>query len=943
MRIRLFCITILFCVVLCCIVLPAFADDSDYWLDLPDEMTVGLNEQVTAFFHVPGQYISSNSIYIVCENGGGVMDGWATTRETTDTYADFDISFRFNKKGDYVFHVQHGSWIKRMTVHVDDLATFVPDRQVYALTIGETITVSFTKTGGALYSACKLGSYDYTGGITVKPNDMMIVGNKIGSYAVSLNGGGNVLCTFEVIVVDPSENIHLEPQYSSACVGLNVALPVLDSSGRTVCALVEITEGAEYASLYYNTNATTICYLNPSAPGWVTITAYGTDGSTDSVRMRIYKKPTSSNVSIPSTTIAAGESMVISIDYPEDSWYPVSMWLSSPTPASNGLTGPVAILQDGVLTGLMPGTCELTVQGVSAVENYVINITDSDQALTIVRPESGFYWQESFQMSVQDKTGRVYPAAFSLTSSHIFTTEDGLLTADGISQGTVYIQLENGLSYNFTVKTVDVPSWLRYNGEPILISLNETYTMYSLDSDIGSLDYNHLIMCSNDERIVQCSGQTICPVSIGSGSVTIWSRYNDVCCEVPVTVIGPSDVLYIDGKEVGDLSVPIDSDPIKLPTVTDYYGNTVKVTWEKIQDSPGVGNPKTYSVTLNKTKGTVTANWRDGAGAVLQATSNSGASIRLYIFPYIRSTAASFGNSEYNIHVGGRADISFSADPSTNHATLESQDVTFTVTGDTDSVYVQDAFLSYHTLVGLKPGTVTLTAKLWNGKIYTTTVTVTAYEPCAEGHAPNWQIISPASLTRNGIIEQHCTRCGLVLSTEVIPCTGVLGFSQEDFFVPVGDSISLGTNLSGSQKYSFTWDSSDPTVVSISADRATGLKAGTATITVSTGDCAPATCRVHVVQSGAINVLRLPKNLKTIEAGAFEGVFVSYVVVPSGAETIGSRAFADCTQLVRVVLPASVRSIDENAFAGSSLVTFECPSGSYAESYANAHGIPVIH
>ena len=185
-------------------------------------------------------------------------------------------------------------------------------------------------------------------------------------------------------------------------------------------------------------------------------------------------------------------------------------------------------------------------------------------------------------------------------------------------------------------------------------------------------------------------------------------------------------------------------------------------------------------------------------------------------------------------------------------------------------------------------------------------------------------------------------RCGLVLATEVIPCSGKLGFSQEDFFVPVGDSIKLGSNVNGSRKYSFTWISSDPTVAAVQADTVTGVKVGTAAVTVGTGDCEPVVCRIHVVQDGAVNVLRLPKNLRTIEAAAFEGVTATYVILPSGVESIGSRAFADCPNLARVIIPASVRVIDDNAFAGSSQVTFECPPGSYAESYAGNHGIPVI-
>ncbi len=66
------------------------------------------------------------------------------------------------------------------------------------------------------------------------------------------------------------------------------------------------------------------------------------------------------------------------------------------------------------------------------------------------------------------------------------------------------------------------------------------------------------------------------------------------------------------------------------------------------------------------------------------------------------------------------------------------------------------------------------------------------------------------------------------------------------------------------------------------------------------------------------DILRLPSELKTIEPYAFEGINCKVVIIPDGCESIGKMAFANCQNLIRVVIPASVTDIADNAFYGCS-------------------------
>lgn len=81
-------------------------------------------------------------------------------------------------------------------------------------------------------------------------------------------------------------------------------------------------------------------------------------------------------------------------------------------------------------------------------------------------------------------------------------------------------------------------------------------------------------------------------------------------------------------------------------------------------------------------------------------------------------------------------------------------------------------------------------------------------------------------------------------------------------------------------------------------------------------------------------VLQLPASLKTIEEEAFKGTSaVEDVVIPEGATGIGDRAFAD-SGVQRVFMPQSMKTIADDAFDGSELKTVVASADSYAGDWA---------
>lgn len=75
-------------------------------------------------------------------------------------------------------------------------------------------------------------------------------------------------------------------------------------------------------------------------------------------------------------------------------------------------------------------------------------------------------------------------------------------------------------------------------------------------------------------------------------------------------------------------------------------------------------------------------------------------------------------------------------------------------------------------------------------------------------------------------------------------------------------------------------------------------------------------------------------SLKSIASYTFYGTALTSVVLPSGLEYIGSRAFCDCDSLTSVVLPNGLKEIDYGAFVGTKLTELVIPDTVTKLSYS---------
>ena len=87
------------------------------------------------------------------------------------------------------------------------------------------------------------------------------------------------------------------------------------------------------------------------------------------------------------------------------------------------------------------------------------------------------------------------------------------------------------------------------------------------------------------------------------------------------------------------------------------------------------------------------------------------------------------------------------------------------------------------------------------------------------------------------------------------------------------------------------------------------------------------------------DVALLPSALTEIPIEAFMGATFSHVYIGDQVESIGARAFKNCTSLQTVHIPDSVQVFGDDIFENCGNVTIVCGEDSMAALYAEANGI----
>jgi len=182
---------------------------------------------------------------------------------------------------------------------------------------------------------------------------------------------------------------------------------------------------------------------------------------------------------------------------------------------------------------------------------------------------------------------------------------------------------------------------------------------------------------------------------------------------------------------------------------------------------------------------------------------------------------------------------------------------------------------------------------------------------------PDNDVIITAT-NENGISRQCVARV-------CYPVTAV-AFSADQVTLGKTDKAQLTVNVTARTRSLVnklvTFASEDETVAKVDeSGRVTAVGAGMTSVTATAASGVSGSIKVRVLNTS--KVLRLPAGLKTVGAEAFMNLACEAIIIPEGCTAIGARAFANCKSLTYVRIPASVKTIAEDAFEGCDKAVFD--------------------
>ena len=198
--------------------------------------------------------------------------------------------------------------------------------------------------------------------------------------------------------------------------------------------------------------------------------------------------------------------------------------------------------------------------------------------------------------------------------------------------------------------------------------------------------------------------------------------------------------------------------------------------------------------------------------------------------------------------------------------------------------------------------------------------------PLAEGeneHTPEEIILSQPTCTESGRKQVICAVCSAQLSLgESIPALGHDWGEATYTWSASNDALTASHVCKRDPAHSET--ETVPTARSIvSPTMENKGKAMYASAAFENASFGAQLLEITLPALGQLQLLRLPSALTTIEDEAFSGAAFEAAIVPNGCTAIGSRAFANCPNLVYVRIPASVTSIADDAFEGCGQVVID--------------------
>ena len=780
---------------------------------------------------------------------------------------------------------------------------------------------------------CAFTSSDET--VASVSDDGLVHANALGSAtitATSVDTGVSDSCTLHVLPAPAEENVVLSA--SSYKLGLNESFNVL--------SLIEIT-GDCHAEFKFKSSNTS--YVKVDATGKVTgvrtgsatITITTHNGLVRSVKVTVYKNPTSVAFSSKTMALGVGMSAATKISFNTSSAYSQYRFTSSDEAVAS--IDPVS----GIVTAHAVGTAVLTCvpqKGKSGTCTVTV----------LPAPETISAQQEEIVLGLGEGGGKVagvYPdgtlCSFTYASNdeNILTVNPttGAITTVGVGSTDVVITAHNGVTASCHVEVKEAPTALTLSYTSMKLMVGETNGLLTGTVNEGAA--SAITLSSSNTRYVKIVDGRL--VGVKTGTVTITAKtYNGVkaTCKVtvyakPTSVAFSSKTMSLGAGDSGKVTVKFNassayspctfesSDPeiatidpntgvvtthqvgsatLKVTTLNGKSGTctvtvlpapeTISAQQEEIVLGLGEGGGKVAGVypdgtlcsfsyssndenilTVNPTTGAITTVGVGSTDVVI--TAHNGVTASCHVEVKEAPTALTLSYTSMKLMVGETNGLLTGTvnEGAASAITLSSSNTRY--------VKIVDG-----RLVGLKTGTVTITAKTYNGVKATCKVTVCAAPKSVSFKAKSLLIgcgesMSTAVVYNPTSAYSVCTYTssdpsvatvdpvtGMVLgvapgfavitakpqkgtagtcTVEVRPAPDSLALSQTSLALAEGMSVTLTPVLPEGTAGHGTFESSDPEVATVTAGGVVkGVGGGTAIITATTYNGHSASCTVTV-------------------------------------------------------------------------------------------------
>ena len=451
----------------------------------------------------------------------------------------------------------------------------------------------------------------------------------------------------------------------------------------------------------------------------------------------------------------------------------------------------VLIDANGNITAFAAGQADLHAETADSAEAVCsIKVVSAPKSLSVSKTELQLGVGAAYTLTLRaDSAVDLSRAKWESSNAAVATVENGVIRATGVGTAIVRATLYNGVCAECDVTVLAAPEKLTLNKNSHTLYEGESHQLtVNTQEDVWS---GELSFVSSDESVLSVDkAGNVKALKAGQATVTV-TAYNGVKAACTYTVLAKANTVTVQSSAM-TFAVGMYS---RMTATTDTGSGLENAVWTVSDESIAVLNESNHLIGKKAGKVTVTVTLANGVKGSCTVTIQAA------------PTSITLDKTSLSLDINARYRLKTAVNSGAYAGAI-----TFTSSDDTIARVAADG-----TVIAVAPGTVTVTAKTFNGKTATCTVKVKGL---------------PTSIS-----------------------FGNSTYSQQQgswFYVTVYDQDR-------EQYDNAVFTSSDNSIATVAADGLVHvLKMGTATITAKTSNGKTATCRINVSRMQVPLVSQLP-------------------------------------------------------------------------------------